>query len=336
MINKKNNFLKKFFVFQQDSTRQILGRVKIKSRGKEKNKGEFNQRVILFSAILFVGAFIFNQFFEINLKFRDKENIASLRAPALNDSEIEKIVLPAEGVILPVKWGDLGRKMADAGVIDAEKLESLYKERGNFGDYERNLLYGGNNGNLKINSQNSSFILNLLWAFGLANKNLILEEGPMQNPRYGGAEIFASTGGWTLAKGKAMDHYGKYGFIQLTDEQQKIVERVSKNIYRPCCGNSTYFPDCNHGMAMLGLLELMAAQGVTEKEMYETALQVNSYWFPGAYITIAKYFQKRGVEWKEVEAKDVLGSAYSSASGFRQILEEIDPPKPRGGSGCGV
>ena len=30
--------------------------------------------------------------------------------------------------------------------------------------------------------------------------------------------------------------------------------KIAKGIYRPCCNNSTYFPDCNHGMAMLGLL----------------------------------------------------------------------------------
>ena len=40
----------------------------------------------------------------------------------------------------------------------------------------------------------------------------------------------------------------------------KIVEEIAGNIYRPCCGNSTAFPDCNHGMAMLGLIELMVSQ----------------------------------------------------------------------------
>ena len=59
-----------------------------------------------------------------------------------------------------------------------------------------------------------------------------------------------------------MNHYSMHRFIVLTPEQQALVEKVSKGIYRPCCGNSVYFPDCNHGMAMLGLLELMASQGV--------------------------------------------------------------------------
>ena len=65
-----------------------------------------------------------------------------------------------------------------------------------------------------------------------------------------------------MAKGDAMEHYSKHALIALTAEEQDLVNRVSLNIYRPCCNNPTYFPDCNHGMAMLGLLELMAAQGL--------------------------------------------------------------------------
>ncbi|HEY4527715.1 MAG TPA: hypothetical protein VJL09_01595, partial [Candidatus Paceibacterota bacterium] len=33
-------------------------------------------------------------------------------------------------VVLPVRWGDLGAKMASVGAIDAEKLEALYASRG--------------------------------------------------------------------------------------------------------------------------------------------------------------------------------------------------------------
>src|SRR3989338_2228742 len=123
-------------------------------------------------------------------------------------------------------------------------------------------------------------MLNMFWAFGLANKNPILESGPMMDTQYGGAGNFASTGGWTLAKGDAMDHYSMHPLVTLTPEQQKIVDEVSKNIYRPCCGNSTYFPDCNHGMAMLGILELGASQGQSKQELYATAKSVNDVWFP--------------------------------------------------------
>ncbi len=122
--------------------------------------------------------------------------------------------------------------------------------------------------------------LNVLWAFGLANKNEILEYGPMMDPQYGGAGGFASTGGWTLATGNPMDHYSHHAMLTLTPEQKQRVERTSKNIFRPCCKNSTYFPDCNHGMAMLGALEIMASQGASERDMYRVADQLNKQWFP--------------------------------------------------------
>lgn len=252
-------------------------------------------------------------------------------------ADLEEQVLPSDGVVLPVKWGDFGKQLVDSGVIDATKFEQLYSQQGGLGDEEKALLYGTGNGNLKIDANNSGLLLNLLWAFGLGNKNPILEEGPMVDSRYGGdASIFASTGGWTLAKGNTMDHYSKHSFVALTPEQQQLVERVSQGIFRPCCGNPTYFPDCNHGMAMLGLLELMASQGVEEQEMYQFALKVNSYWFPSTYLTIAKYFAEKGIDWNGVDPKAVLGADFSSAQGYRQILQQVQPVQQQGGSGCGV
>src|SRR3989344_1668036 len=177
-------------------------------------------------------------------------------------SALEERVLPPKGVALPVRWGDLGKKMVAASVIDQTAFESLYASRGGLSADMKSLLDAGENDKIVITSQNSGVLLNLFWALGLANKNPILESGPMQDPRYGGAGNFASTGGWTLAKGSTMTHYSTHRFIALSADKQGLVERVAKGIYRPCCGNSTYFPDCNHGMAMLGLLELMAAQGV--------------------------------------------------------------------------
>jgi hypothetical protein len=179
----------------------------------------------------------------------------------------------------------------------------------------------------------------MLWAFGLANKNDILEQGEMTDEKYGGdASKFASTGGWTLAKGDVMNHYSKHRYLTLSNEQQALVDKVSSGIYRPCCGNSTHFPDCNHGMAMLGLLELMAANGVSEQEMYNVALKVNSYWFPQTYIELATYFKEQGQEWDEVDSKLALSSEYSSGQGYQATRQKIKslPAPPQGGRGCGV
>lgn len=241
-----------------------------------------------------------------------------------------------KGVVLPIKWGDLGEKLVEAGVIDLRKLESVYAERGGLSEEERELLEGKAE-KIIVNENNAGFILNLLWAFGLSNKNRILEEGPMNNPQYGGPENFASTGGWTLAKGSPMDHYSRHTFVSLTAKQQFLVEKASQNIYRPCCNNSTYFPDCNHGMAMLGLLELMAANNLTEEEMYKVALQVNSLWFPDTYAAIEQFLSSKGYSSNQVAPQEILGQNFSSASGYRQILSEITPSQQKkGGSSCGV
>jgi hypothetical protein len=260
--------------------------------------------------------------------------------PALPSSvpsltELEKAVLPLEGIELPIVWGTLGKQMTEAGVIDKAKFVSLYEGRGGLTEEERVLLEGNVTGTIVMTPENSGYLLNLLWALGLANKNPILE-AEMMDSKYGGAGHFASTGGWTLAKGDAMQYYNKLSLIPLTKAQEDLVDRVSKNIYRPCCGNSVHFPDCNHGMAMLALLELMAAQGVTEEKMYEAALQANAYWFPGVYLTIAQYEAERGVSWSDVSPKEVL-SEYSSAAGFAEIASKVKKmPQKASGAGCGA
>jgi len=147
---------------------------------------------------------------------------------------------------------------------------------------------------------------------------------------------FASTGGWTLAKGSAMDHYNMHEFVKLTPDQQILVERVAKNIYRPCCDNSTYFPDCNHGMAMLGLLELIASQGINEQDMYKVALQVNAFWFPSQYEAIKSFFASKKIDWNTVDPKEILGAQYSSSSGFQKMLSQMAPQEQKGGASCGA
>ena len=249
----------------------------------------------------------------------------------------ENSVIPQEGVELPITWGNMGAQMVEKGVIDSTQYESLYSDRGGMDDEMKKILYGSDNGKIKMTPENAGFLLNVFWALGLGNKNPILENGPMSDPQYGGAGNFASTGGWTIAKGDAMDHYSKYNFVILTSAQQSLVERVSQGIYRPCCGNSVYFPDCNHGMAMLGLLELMASQGASEKEMYKIALKVNSYWFPDTYLTIAKYLKEvKNTSFDKMDPKVILGKEYSSGAGYRAILQQVTPAENSGGGGCGV
>jgi len=252
-------------------------------------------------------------------------------------ASISQQVLPAEGVELPIVWGDFGKQMIADGVIDEAKFRALFE--GGLQNQDEQMLTGSIDQPVVLNQENSRFMLDMLWAFGLANKNSILENGEMTDPKYGGdASKFASTGGWSLAKGAGFDHYSMHEYVTLTDEQQALVDKVSRGIYRPCCGNSTHFPDCNHGMAMLGLLELMAKNGATEEQMYKVALQVNAYWFPQTYIDLATYFKEQGQDWDQVDPQVALSQEYSSAQGYQQTRQKIQSlPKPQqGGGGCGA
>lgn len=236
-----------------------------------------------------------------------------------------------ERAVLPITWGDTGKKLVESGVIDEEKFNLLYQKRGGMREEYRALLRGGAQ-EITVTEENAGFLLNLFWALGLANKNEILDSGPMQN--YGDPGNFASTGGWTLARGNAMEHYSRHSLIMLTEEQQKRVAEVAKNVYRPCCGNSTHFPDCNHGMAMLGFLELMASQGKNETEMYQAALTLNRHWFPDTYAAIDAYLTMKGINSESAAPKEILGAAFSSASGYQRILSEIVPQNNQSGPSC--
>lgn len=241
-----------------------------------------------------------------------------------------KEVLTENGdLILP--WGDLGQKLVQSGVLDASKLEELYAQRGGLTQDEKDMLYGAP-ATITVTEANAGFVLNLLWAAGLGNKNEILS-AEMSNPKYGGVQNFASTGGWSLMSGKMMDHYSAHNFITLTPTQQNLVDRVSRNVYRPCCGNSTHFPDCNHGMAMLGMLEVLAANGAGEKDLYSAALAANTLWFPEQYANIRNYFAKENLP---QDPKTMVGYNVASGAGYQNVLSKVQPVQPKGGQGCGV
>ena len=290
---------------------------------------------IIISGIIIAVAMIYNTK-NLILQTQITKN-TSVQESVRQISALEEAVLPSDGVVLPVIWGDLGAKLVSAGAIDADKFKAIYEQRGVFTNEYKNLLLGQNSGNLKMTKDNAGYLLNLFWALGLTSKNPVLDSGEMKNPAYGGAQNFASTAGWTMAKGDPMNHYSRHIFFVLTSEQQTLVDKVSRGIYRPCCGNSTNFPDCNHGMAMLGLLEIMASQGVSERDMWKTAMAVNSYWFPDTYLTIATYMKNKGIDWKDVNPQEILGINYSSAQGYAKIASRVvQPREQQGGSGCGV
>ena len=256
--------------------------------------------------------------------------------------ELFEEINPSKGYEIGAKFGNIGPKMLEIGVIDFDKFNDVYKENNPLTDEQIKILKEGSSKEIKITKENSHFLLNFFWGVGLANKTKILDEGDMIKYSEGGAGNFASTGGWSLGKSDPMEYYSNNLLIPLTEEQEELVLEVSSNIYRPCCGNPTSFPDCNHGMALLGVLELMASQGATEIEMYEAAKYINSFWFPSTYYDLARYFEvKEKKNFSKIEPKVILSKDYSSAQGYmdtKKWMTEnglIEEPISGGGS-CGV
>ena len=86
--------------------------------------------------------------------------VAAVAVPVRQDA-VSNVMMMNGGHLMPLAMEEaLAAKLVETGVIDPVKLSQVSE-------------------------------LNLLWAFGLANKNRILEEGPMKDPRYGGVENFA-------------------------------------------------------------------------------------------------------------------------------------------------
>ena len=95
-------------------------------------------------------------------------------------------------------------------------------------------------------------------------------------------------------------------------------------------------------MALLGIFEVMAAQGATESEMYQAGKYINSYWFPGNAFDAALYFKnKEGKEFKDIDAKSFLSKDIFSAFGAQNVKKYlvekgIQEKPPAQGGGCGV
>ena len=232
---------------------------------------------------------------------------------------------PKDGYNLSVSYGDLGPQLLASGVINYDAFAAIYQNAGSpLSDEQIDVLKNGSDQDIIINSENAYYLLNFFWAVGLANQNVILTEGPMVQNSDGKVESFASTGGWSLATKPITDLYASLDLIPLTEEQQKLVEEVAQGVYRPCCDNPTHFPDCNHGMAMLGILELMASQGATTDEMFEAAKYINAYWFPQQTLETALYLNAtQDIDFAAADPRLIVGKSTSSASGAKMVHADL-------------
>ncbi len=235
----------------------------------------------------------------------------------MKHEELERRLLPIEGKTLPIAFNGASKTLVEEGVIDLEKWNTLYSKRKQaVPEWIGQTFVTDSREPIHVDPVSAPFLLNILWALGISNKTQFNQRSPLQGKRLA---RFASTGGWNLGKEKnGAAYFNKVVNIELNEGQEKVVHQAAKSIYRPCCNNSTFFQDCNHGSAMLGLLQLGAAQGKSEEELYAAGLIANLYWFPSHYSKIALYFQE--IEDKslmEIPARDVLSRKFSSGSGFK-------------------
>ena len=255
--------------------------------------------------------------------------------------EVVAKVLPEEGFQSKIALKDSVVKLVENGVIDKQKFEDIYKERGGLPDELKNVLTKSSNKSILLTRENANYYVNLLWALGLSNYMSTNNKSPIF-----GKDLFnfASTGGWNLGKEEnGGAYFNTFKIVKLTPQQEALVTKIAKNTYRPCCDNSTFFQDCNHGSALLGVLQLGASQGLSEEELYKEALAFNSFWFPHNYIQTGLYFKiVKNTDWEDVNPQEVMGYNYSAVSKWSEnVAQEIAKipnliPQDKGGGSCGV
>ncbi len=226
-------------------------------------------------------------------------------------------VLPLQGHTIDVSFGDSIQRLVAAGVISPDKFRRVYAKRGGLPKWIDHLFTQASSAPITLSFQTAPYLLNLLWPLGVATKTQFNAKSPMNGPKVG---QYASTGGWTLGQApRGGGYFNKVEAVDLSASQDAVALEAAKNSYRPCCNNSTFFQDCNHGSALLGLYELAAAQGANVDELYAIGRIANTYWYPDEYLEMAYFFQKlKTTSWDKLTAKTILDKKFSSFTGWRK------------------
>jgi hypothetical protein len=272
---------------------------------------------------------------------RSFERLMKARRGAARVALVHRVA-PPDGYQTRVSFGDSIMRLVAAGAISPEKFGRLYAKRGGLPEWIERLFAEPSVEPIKFGFKTAPYLLNLLWPLGLSTKTGFNSTSPLNGENL---EKFASTGGWRLGEAaNGSVYFNQLEAIRLDGVQENVVLGVAGNVYRPCCDNSTFFQDCNHGSALLGLLELAASQGASPDELYELALNANVFWYPTKYVDLAVYFEQiEDQPWQAADPKTILGKRYSSLSGWNRnvrgalIKADLLPRQTsRGAAGCGV
>lgn len=233
------------------------------------------------------------------------------KIPELTPDVIGQVV-PKAGMPTGITFKDSIQKLVAAGVIDPDKFRASTKD---MPAWVERLFHVPSDDPIVFNEATASYLLDLLWPLGLANKAAFNDDSPISTLSI---PSFASTGGWTLGRRpNGYVYFNQVEAVRMTAAQQAMALKVAKTTFRPCCNNSSFFQDCNHGSALLGLVELAASQGAALDRLYQLALTANSYWFPDNYAKTALYFLHfHRKSWGDVDPKVILSATFSSVSGW--------------------
>lgn len=231
--------------------------------------------------------------------------------------DVVEYVTPQDGFNTGIVFGDALQQIISAGVLVPSKLKAFYARKGGMPPPVAALLAAPSTAPIRFTAGTASHFLSLLWPIGLATRASFNADSPANGPHL---PRLASTAGWTLGREKnGAAYFNKVDALKLSDEQSALVRQVASHIYRPCCDNSALFQDCNHGSAMLGLLELGASQGMEKEKLERVALAANSFWFPREYLKTAFYFALfENRSWEDISPAVLLDKPYSSATGWRE------------------
>jgi len=254
-------------------------------------------------------------------------------------SGIVKQVYPAQGFVFPVKWNNVAKQLVDNSALNLSFVAgSLQNANEPLTNEELKILNGTSSGNITVNSSSAMFTLYVLWALGINNKNKIINTGAIMS--HGNPYQLASTGGYEPLGNLSL---GNLSIINLNASEQSMVESIASNVYRPCCDNPAMFPDCNHGAAQLGLIEIMASQGRNETQIYEALKEFNSFYYTRQYLALAIFFNTtQGKAWNQVPPSQILGYNFSSYSGSSAVYQyllssnTLSGIATGSGSACGV
>ncbi|MBW7851678.1 MAG: hypothetical protein H3C38_14385 [Rhodospirillales bacterium] len=256
--------------------------------------------------------------------------------------EAARAVIPDAPVWTGMTLGQAMVRLVAGGVIDPNKMAATYERRGGLPGWAAQALKAASPEAVVLSPRTAPVLLNLLWALGLANRMEANATSRLAGPDGAG---FASTGGWTLGRAETGGGYfNTVAAVPLTPSQEARVVAIADATYRPCCDNSAFFQDCNHGSAMLGLIQLAVAHGLSDDAVWRLAKAANGLWYPEQYVEMAVWFREyEGTAWAAVEPRRALGREMSSLTAWRRTVHDrlvrdglIAEQRPSGGGGCAV